>query len=70
MHGLQQELLKRQDQFLRCLAEKLYVYALGRELGYADEPTINSAVEHMKQNGNTLRSLIHHIVSSELFRSK
>ncbi len=41
MSGLQQELLKREDQFLRCLAEKLYTYALGRELGYADEPTID-----------------------------
>lgn len=68
--GLQQELLKRQDQFLRCLAEKLYTYALGRELGYADEPTITSAVQHMKQNKLTLRSLIHHIVRSEAFRSK
>jgi hypothetical protein len=68
--GLQDELLKRQDQFFHCLAEKLYTYALGREVGYADEPTIRSAVQHMKQNRYTLRSLIHHIVSSEAFRSK
>lgn len=70
VHGLQQELLKRENQFLRCLAEKLYVYALGRELGYADEPMLDSAVQRMEQNGITLRSLIHHIVSSEAFRSK
>lgn len=68
--GLQQELLKRQAQFLRCLAEHLYGYALGRELGYADEPLITSAVQDMQKNGHTLRSLIHHIVRSETFRSK
>jgi hypothetical protein len=68
--GLQQELLRREDQLLRCLAEKLYTYALGRELGFADEPRLDDAVEHMRQNGKTLRSLIHHIVSSDAFGSK
>jgi mono/diheme cytochrome c family protein len=68
--GLRSELLERQDDFLRCLAEKLYTYALGRELGYADEPTIADAVRHMSRNGYTLRSLIHHIVSSEAFRTR
>ena len=70
VEGLQNELLKRQDQFLHCLAEKMYVYALGRELGYADAPAIDDAVRHMKQNQYTLRSLIHHIVSSDLFRTR
>lgn len=70
VRGLQDELLKREEQFLRCLAEKLTTYALGRELGYADEPMIADAVAHMKNNGKTLRSLIHFIVSSEAFRNK
>lgn len=70
IEGLQRELLKRQDQFLKCLAEKLYTYALGRQLGYADQPYIEAAVAAMKTNHHTLRSLIHHIVDSELFRKK
>jgi hypothetical protein len=70
VEGLQAELLKREDKFLRCLATKLYVYALGRETGYADQPTIDGAVKHTRQNGYTLRSLIHHVVTSEEFRSK
>lgn len=70
VEGLQRELLKRQDAFLRCLADKLYTYALGRELGYADKPVLDDAVRHLKGNKLTLRSLIHHIVSSELFRTK
>ena len=68
--GLQDELLKRKEAFLRCLTKKLYTYALARELGYADEPTITTAVETMSAHDYTLRSLIHHIVTSELFRTK
>lgn len=68
--GLQAALLHKQDDFLKCLAEKLYTYALGRELQAEDEPAITDAVETMKSNGLTLRSLIHHIVKSDLFRRK
>lgn len=68
--GLRKELLKRQDQFLRCLAEKTYTYALGRELSYADEPVIDHTVKTMKANSKTLRSLIHHVVTSKTFRTK
>jgi hypothetical protein len=70
VEGLQDELLKREDKFLRCLAEKLYTYALGREVDYSDQPTLDSAVKHVKQSSYTLRSLIHDVVSSEAFRSK
>ena len=33
-------LLSRSDQFLRTVTEKLTSYALGREVDYADAPTI------------------------------
>jgi len=67
---LQRELLNREDQFLRCLSSKLYTYAMGRELGFADDEMIDDAVQTMKSNGYTLRSLVHHIVSSDVFRAK
>lgn len=70
VEGLQRELLKREDDFLRCLAEKMYVYALGRELGLVDQPLLAAAVRDMKQNQTTLRSLIHHVVSSDQFRTR
>ncbi len=65
--GLRQELLKRQEQFLRCLAGKMYSYALGRELGYADDPALDDAVAAMQDDNCTLRSLLHHVVTSQLF---
>lgn len=63
-------LRQKEDLFLNCLASKLLTYALGRELGIADQPTVKAAVAHTKQNGYTLRSLIQFIVTSETFRTK
>jgi hypothetical protein len=67
---LQRELLNREDQFLRCLSSKLYTYALGRELGLADDEMIDDAVQTMKSNNYTLRSLLHLVVTSDAFRRK
>ena len=63
-------LRQKEDLFLNCLASKLLTYALGRELGIADQPTIKAAVAHTKKNNHTLRSLIQFIVTSESFGSK
>ena len=68
--GLREALLQKEDLFLSCLAAKLLTYALGRELGVADQPQIKAAVAHMKQNKYTLRSLIQFIATSEMFRNK
>jgi len=68
--GLQAALLKQEDLFLQCLAAKVLTYALGRELGLADQPTVKAAAAHMKQNGRTLKSLIRFVVTSEPFETK
>lgn len=63
-------LRQREDLFLNCLASKLLTYALGRELGIADQPTVKAAVAHTKKNGYALRLLIQFIVTSGSFESK
>ncbi|WP_309707239.1 DUF1588 domain-containing protein, partial [Armatimonas sp.] len=68
--GLQNALLARSDDFLTCLSTKLLTFALGRELSLADRPLVQSAVTHMKERKNTLRSLIEFTVTSEVFRTK
>lgn len=68
--GLQEQLLKSEDLFLTALASQLTTYALGRELGFSDQPALRSFVTRMKTEGYTLRSLIEAIVSSELFTTK
>ena len=56
--------------FLDCLASKLLTYALGRELGIADQPTMKAAVEHTKKSRYTLRSLVQFLATSESFQTK
>ncbi len=67
---LRNELLKKEDLFLNCLSNKLFTYALGRELGVADQPTVKASIEHVKKNGYTLTSLIQFIAASETFLTK
>ena len=70
VRGLQDALMVQQDKFLTGLSSKLHTYALGRELGFSDQPMINASVAKMKQGNYTLRSLIHAVVASESFASK
>jgi len=68
--GLQAQLLKQEDLFFNGLATQLFTYALGRELGFVDRPRVATAVESMKRNKYTLRSLVQAIVASEPFTTK
>lgn len=68
--GLQAALLAKEDLFLHCLATKLATYALGRELGLADQPMLKNTVARMKAEQYTLRALIHAIVMSDAFGTK
>jgi hypothetical protein len=70
VRGLQVALLMREELFLKCLAGKVMTYALGRELGLGDQPTITAAVTHMKQQRRTLRSLIYFVVTSDSFQER
>jgi hypothetical protein len=68
IEGLQEALMAREELFLRALSERLYTYALGRELGLSDAPRIRDAVVTLQRDGRTLRHLIRHIVLSDAFR--
>ena len=67
--SLQDALVAREDLFLKCLASKMLTYALGRELGLADQKTVTELVQHMKSNKRTLRSLVHATVKSRQFQT-
>ena len=70
VEGLQAAILEREDLFLSCFASKLITYALGRELGLADQPMIKAAVSDMKENHATVSSLVKFIVTSQPFETK
>ncbi|MEZ5940317.1 MAG: DUF1592 domain-containing protein [Planctomycetaceae bacterium] len=70
VEGLQNALVEREELFLNCLAGKVFTYALGRELGIADQVQVQAAVKHMQEHDRTVSSLIQFVATSELFRNR
>ncbi len=69
MDGLKRFLLaNRQDQFAHAMTHKLTAYALGRPIGFADRAQADRITRQLRRQGDGLRTLIHLIVTSELFR--
>jgi len=63
-------LADQSDRFLHGLAEKLFAYALGRNVEPTDRGTIEGLVKAMKEDGMTLRSLVKAMVCSKAFLEK
>ena len=63
-------LLAHPEQIARCVTEKLITYATGNPVGPADHAAVKRILADAKQADYGLRSLVHAIVASELFRSK
>lgn len=60
----------RQDDFYRCLAEKLLIYATGRGMEYYDSTTIDLLVDKMKTGKGTLKELVVGIIESAPFQKR
>ena len=58
---------KMKDQFVRCLTEKLLIYALGRGLEYFDECTVDKIISQAKKSDYQFTELIIAVVSSDPF---
>lgn len=66
--GIQNYILEhRMDSFARSLIEHLYAYALGRQIGFADEKDIDHILAKVQESEYSFRSVIHHIISSPSF---
>jgi hypothetical protein len=63
-------LLRDPDQLARALATKLLTYATGGAPEPADRPQIDAIVASLRDKNYGLRSLVHEVVQSELFRRK
>ena len=59
-------MIQRNEQFSRCMTEKLFTYALGRNLGPTDRPHIDKVVAQINDRRG-MKDLIKLIVQSELF---
>ena len=65
-----QLLLSDEKQIARNLARQLTVYATGAPVGFADRARIEEVLERASSSHYGVRSLIHELVQSELFRNK
>ena len=61
-------LLRRGDQFVQALTEKLMTYALGRTLEFTDMPTVRAIVRATAADDYHFESLVTNIVTSKTFR--
>ena len=57
MAGLKKALLAHPEQFVSAVAEKLLMYALGRNLQYYDAPAVRAIVRRSGRDNYTLASL-------------
>ncbi|RLS58825.1 MAG: DUF1592 domain-containing protein [Planctomycetota bacterium] len=60
----------RQDDFARCLSEKLLTYALGRGLEYYDKCALDTIVEGVQRDQYLLTALVKQVALSEPFRKR
>jgi hypothetical protein len=63
-------LLTQKDQVARALAERLVTYSTGGPPEPADRPQIDAILEKDRASNYGLRTLVHAVVQSELFRTK
>jgi mono/diheme cytochrome c family protein len=67
---LKQLLLRDKDQLARALAVKLLTYSTGAAPTAVDQRQIDAIVGNVRTKNYGLRTLVHQIVQSELFRRK
>jgi hypothetical protein len=58
------------EKFVRCLTEKMLIYALGRGLEYFDECTIDEIINHLAKNDYRFSDLITQVALSKPFRER
>jgi hypothetical protein len=65
---LRRSLLRRPEQFVQSLTEKLMMYALGRELEPHDMPQVRAIVRAAAKDDYRFSSIVAGVVSSDAFR--
>lgn len=65
--GLKSHLLEQKETVMRNLVERLFCYALGREVRYKDRALIDALLKGMRENDYRLQDAILALVASESF---
>jgi mono/diheme cytochrome c family protein len=67
---LRKALMKRPEQFVQTLTEKLLTYALGRSVEYPDMPTVRAIVRGAARDRYRFSSIVMGIVRSQAFQMR
>ncbi len=71
IQGIKDYILElKKDNFTKSLVENLFAYALGRDVGFADEQEINNIVEEVIDDDYRFRTVIEQIILSPSFYKK
>ena len=71
IQGIKDYILElKKDNFTKSLVENLFAYALGRDVGFADEEEINNIVEKVIDDNYQFRTVIEQIILSPSFYKK
>jgi hypothetical protein len=70
VQGVKRELLKQPEQFVHTVAERLLMYAVGRNLQYYDAPSVRAIVRDGAASRYTLGSLVLGVVKSRPFQMR
>ena len=63
-------LMKQEEQVARNLVSQLMVYATGSEIQFSDRDEIERILKETEPKGFPVRTLIHEVVQSKLFKNK
>jgi mono/diheme cytochrome c family protein len=70
VEGLEEALLRRPEQFVQTLTEKLMTFALGRGVEYYDAPAVRRVVQDAKANDYRFSEIVLGIVKSVPFQMR
>jgi hypothetical protein len=68
--GLRRELLRQPEQFVHTVADRLLMYAIGRNLQYYDAPSVRAIVRDAAAANYTFPSLVLGVVKSRPFQMR
>jgi hypothetical protein len=70
MAGVKQMILRDSEVFVGAIAEKLLMYAIGRNVQYYDQPAVRQIVREAAASNNTFESLVLGVAKSAPFQMR
>lgn len=68
--GLRDIIASKPDAFARSFSEALIEFALGRPLGFRDEPLVDDMIQQASKKDLAMREFVHALVASREFHTK